>query len=257
MDVLIISLVTFFAAILTFFSGFGLGTILTPFMMIYFPVEIAIAFTGVIHFSNNIFKLFLIGKKASKIILIKFGIPAVLSAFIGSYLLFELDSDNILFSYILYGKKIEISITTFIISLLLIGFAVFDLIPYFSKLKFEKKLLPLGGFLSGFFGGLSGNQGALRSAFLIKTGLKKEVFIGTTVVISSFVDLTRLSVYSSNLINIDLSAYSSLAFFSISSGIIGSLLGHKLLKKITYKFIRLLVAYLIIFLALGLLLGLL
>ena len=257
MDVLIISLVTFFAAILTFFSGFGLGTILTPFMMIYFPVEIAIAFTGVIHFSNNIFKLFLIGKKASKIILIKFGIPAVLAAFIGSYLLFELDSDNILFSYILYGKKIEISITTFIISLLLIGFAVFDLIPYFSKLKFEKKLLPLGGFLSGFFGGLSGNQGALRSAFLIKAGLKKEVFIGTTVVISSFVDLTRLSVYSSNLINIDLSTYSSLAIFSISSGIIGSLLGHKLLKKITYKFIRLLVAYLIIFLALGLLLGLL
>lgn len=257
MDVLIISLVTFFAAILTFFSGFGLGTILTPFMMIYFPVEIAIAFTGVIHFSNNIFKLFLIGKKASKIILIKFGIPAVLAAFIGSYLLFELDSDNILFSYILYGKKIEISITTFIISLLLIGFAAFDLIPYFSKLKFEKKLLPLGGFLSGFFGGLSGNQGALRSAFLIKAGLKKEVFIGTTVVISSFVDLTRLSVYSSNLINIDLSTYSSLAIFSISSGVIGSLLGHKLLKKITYKFIRLLVAYLIIFLALGLLLGLL
>lgn len=257
MDVLIISLVTFFAAILTFFSGFGLGTILTPFMMIYFPVEIAIAFTGVIHFSNNIFKLFLIGKKASKIILIKFGIPAVLAAFIGSYLLFELDSDNILFSYILYGKKIEISITTFIISLLLIGFAAFDLIPYFSKLKFEKKLLPLGGFLSGFFGGLSGNQGALRSAFLIKAGLKKEVFIGTTVVISSFVDLTRLSVYSSNLINIDLSTYSTLAIFSISSGVIGSLLGHKLLKKITYKFIRLLVAYLIIFLALGLLLGLL
>ena len=125
------------------------------------------------------------------------------------------------------------------------------------KLKFEKKLIPLGGFLSGFFGGLSGNQGALRSAFLIKTGLKKEVFIGTTVVISSFVDLTRLSVYSSNLINIDLSTYSTLAIFSISSGVIGSLLGHKLLKKVTYKFIRLLVAYLIIFLALGLLLGLL
>ena len=139
----------------------------------------------------------------------------------------------------------------------MIAFAVFDLIPHFSRLKFAKKLIPLGGFLSGFFGGLSGNQGALRSAFLIKTGLKKEVFIGTTVVISSFVDLTRLSVYSSNLINIDLSAYSSLAFFSISSGIIGSLLGHKLLKKITYKFIRLLVAYLIIFLALGLLMGLL
>ena len=88
-------------------------------------------------------------------------------------------------------------------------------------------------------------------------GLKKEVFIGTTVVISSFVDLTRLSVYSLNIINIDLSSYSSLAFFSISSGVIGSYLGHKVLKKITYKYIRILVACLIIFLALGLLLGLL
>ena len=57
MEILIISVVAFFAAILTFFSGFGLGTILTPVMMIFFPVEIAVAFTGIVHFSNNIFKL--------------------------------------------------------------------------------------------------------------------------------------------------------------------------------------------------------
>ena len=50
MEVVIISLVAFLAAILTFFSGFGLGTILTPIMMIYFPVEIAVAFTGIVHF---------------------------------------------------------------------------------------------------------------------------------------------------------------------------------------------------------------
>ena len=56
MEILIISLVTFLAAILTFFSGFGLGTILTFVMMFYFPVELAIALTGIIHFSNNIFK---------------------------------------------------------------------------------------------------------------------------------------------------------------------------------------------------------
>ena len=43
MYILIISLVTFFAALLTFFSGFGLGTILTPVMLIFFPPEIAIS----------------------------------------------------------------------------------------------------------------------------------------------------------------------------------------------------------------------
>ena len=46
-EIFIVSIVTFGAAILTFFSGFGLGTILTPVMMIFFPTEVAIAFTGV------------------------------------------------------------------------------------------------------------------------------------------------------------------------------------------------------------------
>ena len=50
--------------------------------------------------------------------------------------------------------------------------------------------------MSGFFGGLTGNQGALRSAFLIKMNLEKSVFIATTVVISFFVDLTRISAVS-------------------------------------------------------------
>ena len=257
MDVIIISLVTFLAAILTFFSGFGLGTILAPIMMLYFPVEVAISFTGIIHFSNNVFKLFIIGKNVNREVLLKFGIPAVLAAFIGSYLLFDLDSNKIIYSYYLEGEIIEISLVTFTVSLLLIIFALIDLIPYFGRLRFGSKSLPFGGLLSGFFGGLTGNQGALRSAFLIKVGLKKEVFIATTVVISSFVDLTRLSIYTSNLWNVNLSDHYVLAFSAISAGILGSFLGNKLLKKITLRFIRILVAVLITILALGLLLGLL
>lgn len=49
---------------------------------------------------------------------------------------------------------------------------------------FPPHWLPLGGLLSGFFGGLSGNQGALRSAFLLKAGLSKEAFIATGTVSS-------------------------------------------------------------------------
>ena len=78
-------------------------------------------------------------------------------------------------------------------------FALLDLIPYLSKLEFGKDKLPLGGILSGFFGGLSGHQGALRSAFLIKAGLSKESFIATGIVVSMFIDFTRLSVYASKI----------------------------------------------------------
>ncbi|MGB0431657.1 MAG: sulfite exporter TauE/SafE family protein, partial [Bacteroidia bacterium] len=61
MEFVIISIVAFATAILTFFSGFGLGTILTPVFAIFFPIDQAIALTGVVHFANNIFKLFLVG----------------------------------------------------------------------------------------------------------------------------------------------------------------------------------------------------
>ena len=61
MEILIIAIVAFLAALLTFFSGFGLGTILTPVMLIFFPPEIAISLTGIVHFCNNIFKLSIIG----------------------------------------------------------------------------------------------------------------------------------------------------------------------------------------------------
>lgn len=256
MEIIVISLVAFFAAILTFFSGFGLGTILTPVMMIFFPVDIAIAFTGIVHFSNNIFKLLIVGQKANKKVLIRFGIPAIFAAFFGSYILINMDTNYIMYSYTLMGELQSISYVKFLISIILIVFALIDLIPFFKKLKFGEKSLPLGGFLSGFFGGLSGNQGALRSSFLIKLNLEKQTFIATTVVISFFVDLTRLGVYSTNLFKINLEEHLVLGICSVSSAILGAFVGNKLLKKVTLNSIRVLVATLILFLATGLLLGL-
>lgn len=196
MDILITCIAAFFTAILTFFSGFGLGTILTPVFMIFFPVDLAIALTGVVHFFNNIFKLVLVGRHADKQVLLRFGIPAVVAAIIGSWLLLNIAEWEPLFTYQLGERMISVYPMKFIVSVLLMIFATIDLIPYFSKLQFDKNKLPLGGALSGFFGGLSGNQGALRSAFLIKAGLSKEAFVGTAVVVSTFVDFTRLSVYA-------------------------------------------------------------
>ena len=51
--------------------------------------------------------------------------------------------------------------------------------------------------MSGFIGGVSGHQGALRSAFLLrfKASITKESFIATNVVIAVFVDVVRLAVY--------------------------------------------------------------
>ncbi len=257
MEIAIISLAAFIVAILTFFSGFGLGTILTPVFMIFFPVELAIALTGIVHFFNNIFKLFLIGRHADREVLMRFGIPAVIAAVVGSWVLLNITDLAPLFSYTAFGKQLEVYPVKFIISILLIIFASIDLIPYFNTLQFGKDKLPIGGALSGFFGGLSGNQGALRSAFLIKAGLSKEAFIGTAVVVSTFVDFTRLSIYATRFTKSGLTDNLSLVVCATLAGIAGAYFGNKLLKKVTLRFLQVTIALLLILISLALGAGLL
>ncbi len=255
MEYIIISLTAFLVAILTFFSGFGLGTILTPVFMIFFPVELAIALTGVVHFFNNVFKLFLVGRNADKDVLLRFGIPAVVAAFAGAWVLLNIPDASPLFSYEMGGRTWDVYPVKFLISILLIIFATMDLIPYFDRLQFGKEKLPLGGFLSGFFGGLSGNQGALRAAFLIRAGLSKEAFIGTAVVVSTFVDFTRLSVYSTRFLKSGLSENIPIVVCATLSAMIGAILGNKLLKKITLKSLQSIVAVMLILLSISLAMG--
>ena len=252
MEIIIIPFAAFIIAILTFFSGFGLGTILTPVFMVFFPVDLAIALTGVVHFLNNIFKLVLVGKKADKKIILHFGIPAVLAAILGSWLLLNITDLKPIFTYEISGNSFEVFPVKFIISILLICFAILDLVPYFNKLQFSKNKLPLGGALSGFFGGLSGNQGALRSAFLIKAGLSKESFIATAVVVSSFVDFTRLAVYATRFTKEGLQENLLIVIIATLAAIAGAFLGNKLLKKVTLKFIQILVAIMLILISLSL-----
>ncbi|MEZ4858982.1 MAG: sulfite exporter TauE/SafE family protein [Flavobacteriaceae bacterium] len=252
MEVVIISLVAFVVAILTFFSGFGLGTLLTPVFMLFFPVELAIALTGVVHFFNTIFKLFLVGRNANKEVLLRFGIPAVIAAFFGAWVLLNITNIQPLFSYNAFGKNLEVYPVKFMISILLIVFASIDLFPYFNRLQFGKEKLPIGGILSGFFGGLSGNQGALRSAFLIKAGLSKEAFIGTAVVVSAFVDFTRISIYATKFTKSGLIDNLPLVVCATLSAITGAYLGNKLLKKVTFRFLQVTIAVMLIVISIAL-----
>lgn len=256
MDYFIICLVAFLTSILTFFSGFGLGTILMPVFALFFPIELAIALTGVVHFFNNVFKLFLVGNKANKSVLLRFGIPAIIAAFLGAWLLLNITDLPSIYTYQIGNKSFEITPVKLIISIILIVFSVIELLPFFDKLQFNKKQLPLGGFLSGFFGGLSGHQGALRTAFLIKAGLTKEAFIGTAVVISCLVDFTRISMYSTRILESGLYENITLIVSATLAAIVGAFLGHKLLKKVTLKFIQKFVTIFLIIISIALGIGL-
>jgi len=252
MEILVIPVIAFLVAILTFFSGFGLGTILAPAFMFFFPVELAIALTGLVHFANNVFKLFLVAGNANKYVLIRFGIPSVLGAVLGSWMLMYISGWEALFTYELFDKSFEVLPVKFIIALLLIIFSAMDIIPALGKMQFGKDKLIFGGVLSGFFGGLSGMQGALRSAFLIKLGLSKEAFVGTAVVVSAFVDFTRLSMYATKFSAHVIEENYLILLITSLSAIAGAWLGNLLLKKITLKFLQLSVAFFLLIIAIAL-----
>lgn len=173
---LIICAVALVVSALTLFSGFGLGTLLMPTFAIFFPVEIAIATTAIVHLANNIFKLALVGKMADFRIVLRFAIPASIMTIAGALLLNYFANIQPIAEYHLAGKTFTITAVKLVVAFLLAIFAILELYPRFEKLEFHPKYIPLGGALSGFFGGLSGQQGALRSAFLIRAGLKKESF---------------------------------------------------------------------------------
>ncbi len=80
MEYLIICIVVLLVAALTFFSGFGLGTLLMPAFALFFPLEVAIATTAIVYLLNNLFKLFLVGRDASKKVVLLFGLPATVFA---------------------------------------------------------------------------------------------------------------------------------------------------------------------------------
>lgn len=252
MEIFIIVVAAFLTAILTFFSGFGLGTILAPVFAIFFPIDIAIALTGVVHFTNNLFKIFLVGKNTDKAVLFRFGIPAILASFIGAWLLLKITVLPTICDYQMFGKTFEVTPVKLIIAVILITFALLEIIPKVQKIQFGKDKLVLGGALSGFFGGLTGIQGAIRSAFLIKSGLSKEAYIATGVVIACLIDFTRLSVYASRFSAANMHENIILLISATLAAITGAYIGSKLLKKVTLRFIQVLVAIMLILISIAL-----
>ncbi|HUQ21205.1 MAG TPA: hypothetical protein VM099_16415 [Gemmatimonadaceae bacterium] len=51
------------------------------------------------------------------------------------------------------------------------------------------------GALSGFFGGIIGNQGGLRAAALSRFDLRPTTFVATSTMIGVMIDLVRSPVY--------------------------------------------------------------
>ena len=260
MELVLIGIAALLASGLTLFSGFGLGTILMPVFALFFPLPLAIATTAVVHFANNLFKFGLMARQANWPVIVRFAVPGAIMAILGAGSLTFFDRLPSLWHYTVAGTDFEITAVKAVIGSLIVLFALLELSPRFQALAFPPRWLPVGGAISGFFGGLSGNQGALRSAFLLKAGLSKEAFVATGVVSAVIVDAVRLMVYGTTLLAGQFSQAQTLALpvaVGTICAFIGAFVGKLILQKVTLRTVQLIVAIAMLGIGTGLAIGLL
>ena len=142
MDFLIVCLAALLASGLTLFSGFGLGTILTPVFALFFPVQAAVAMTALVHLANNLFKIGLVGRDADWRTVLRFGLPAALAALARAGLLSVFAGLPAIVAYEFAGHAYEVTPVKAAIGTLIVGFALLELSPRFAALAFSPRWLP-------------------------------------------------------------------------------------------------------------------
>jgi len=244
-SLLLIPVVALAASLITLISGFGLGTLLLPVFALFFPLEVAIGLTAVVHLLNNLFKLGLLWKDIHWATVLRFGVPGILGAYLGARLMLLLGERAPLYQGVLH----PVDPLDLVIAGLMLVFGLFELSKTLNTLSMPSQWMVPGGLLSGFFGGLSGHQGALRSMFLLRSGLGKEAFIGTGVAIACLVDFTRLPTYARGDILIMAKVQWPLLLTATLAAFIGAWWGKKLIPKVTLRGVQLTVGVLILAIA--------
>jgi uncharacterized membrane protein YfcA len=216
-----------------------------PAFAIFFPVPIAVAATAVVHLTTNLLKGALLYRQADRSTVIRFGATAVPAAIVGAWLLARLDQAERVFVWTIDGRTYGPTAAGVTVGALMVLFAVLEMHARFQRLAAPARWLPIGGLLSGFVGGLTGQQGALRSMFLLKTGLEPSRFIATGVMLAILVDLSRLPTYVARFRDEGLTPtgeQSALVAVATACALCGALLGVRSVRKVTLPVVRAVVA---------------
>lgn len=205
-------IIAFVAAAVASVAGFGTATMTIPFLSWIIGFKQAIIIIAFFHGFSNLFKLIQLRQAVNIRLMLWYGIPTVITAIVGAYLL-----------EIVAPKAIGLGIGIF-----LILFAIYTFINPSRTLPEREYVLVTGGLLSGFTAGLIGLGGAIRGAFLISTKIKKETYIATSASIALFTDIARCTTYVVRG-NLESQYYWYIPVLLII-GFIGTRLGVRLLK---------------------------
>ena len=225
MEILFITLITVVAGTIGAVTGFGTSTIMVPALLLWLPLPATLLIVGVIHWFGDIWKIALFRKGFDWKLIAAFGIPGLPLAWVGAGLVFAAPE----------------AVLSQILGAFIVAYTLFLFFNPTFKFKRNTLTAVVGGGLSGFFAGIFGIGGAIRSAFLAAFDLQKIVYIATAGVIGLAVDSTRLVAYWRDGATLgDLPPWS--LFIFILASLAGAQIAKKTVDRIPQKSFRIVVA---------------
>jgi uncharacterized membrane protein YfcA len=202
-------------------SGFGIGSLLTPILAVRYGTKLAVAIVSVPHLVGTAARFIGLRKHIDRKVFLNFGILSAVGGLVGALL-------NA------YANSPALAI---VFGCLLVFAGISGLTGFVDRMHFGRRTAWFAGALSGFFGGLVGNQGGLRSAALLGFDIRKESLIATATAIALIVDGARMPVYLAIETKGILSAW-PLLVTAIIGVLLGTFWGVRLLRRIDERTFR-------------------
>lgn len=177
--VFIISACTILASAITTLVGFGVGTIMTPILVLFLPYKQVLLLVGCIHLASSLMKTFTFRQTIDWRIVFISGIPSVGASVFGAM------------AIPLFDKQLLVRI----LGAAVLGYVTLEMTNPQFKIPRSIWTMLIGGIITGFFAGFLGIRGVLVAMMLSAFSLHKEAFIGTTGALAVIVDTVRLCVY--------------------------------------------------------------
>jgi uncharacterized membrane protein YfcA len=205
--------------------GFGIGSLLTPLLAARFGTDIAVACVALPHLLGGLVRGWRLRHAVDRAVLVRFGVLSAAGGLAGA---------------LLFSRLAPAALTRILGALLLLTASA-------GVTGWTERWTPRGpqvwglGLLSGFFGGVVGNQGGLRAAALSVFRLTPAAFVATSTVVGVLVDLARAPVYLYHAGTRLLSLWEPIAIAALGV-LIGTLMGERLLLGLSRARFRLVVS---------------